>query len=407
MMNMRLLLVDDEVSFREPLAKRLAKRGFVPAQAANGDECLSLLAQNPVDVVILDVKMPGMNGIDVLKRIKTTYPRTEVILLTGQATTNDGVAGIKAGAFDYLTKPIELDHLINKIVQAYAQIQRAAAEQKEAEYRRRIEQQMVAAERLASLGTLAAGVAHEINNPLAIIQESAGWLKQLLNKDELRDMPRRADFEKALIKVEGSVERARRITHQLLGFVRKSDSTFSRVKVTELLSEAVQLIAHEAEKRGIKILWQVSPVPAAIWSDPYRLRQVFLNLLTNACQAIRSEGTITISLEDGGNEVAITVQDTGEGIPRENLDKIFEPFFSTKSPGTGTGLGLFVTRGILEKLGGTIEVESHIGQGASFCIKLPKEMKRSAGLNRSLPDEWTEKTGAQVSDEPNEEKTSS
>ncbi len=402
-MNMRLLLVDDEGSFREPLAKRLGKRGFVPAQAAGGDECLSLLGRNPADVVILDVKMPGMNGIDVLKRIKTTYPETEVILLTGQATTDDGVAGIKAGAFDYLTKPIELDHLINKIVQAYAKIQRAAAERKEAEYRRRVEQKMIAAERLASLGTLAAGVAHEINNPLAIIRESAGWLRQLLDKDELKNMPRRTDFEKALTKVEESVERARRITHQLLGFVRKSDTTFSRIKVAELLSEALQLIAHETEKKGIKILWQVSPAPVAIWSDPYRLRQVFLNLLTNACQAIRSEGTITLTIEDVGDQVAITVQDTGEGIPREILDKIFEPFFSTKSSGMATGLGLFVTRDIIEKLDGTIEVDSHIGQGTSFCIKLPKEMKRPAGLDGSLTEERTAKTGAQVLDEPNQE----
>ena len=214
--NIRLLLVDDEDYFRETLSKRLVKRGLFSAQAASGNDCLSILEKKAMDVVVLDVKMPGMNGIEVLKHIKDHHPKTEVILLTGNATTSDGVEGIKSGAFDYLTKPIELEHLTNKIFQAYEKILSAEAEQKEVEYRKKIEQQMIVTERLASLGTLAAGVAHEINNPLAIIRESTGWMNQLLTKDELKDMPSRSDLEKALDKVEKSVERASRITHQLL-----------------------------------------------------------------------------------------------------------------------------------------------------------------------------------------------
>ena len=148
-----LLLVDDEDSFRQPLSKRLIKRGFVVEQAADGHQCLALLGEKRIDVVVLDVKMPGMSGIDVLQNIKSKYPGIEVIMLTGHATTASGVEGIKSGAFDYLTKPIELDQLVNKIIQAREKILRLAAEHKEAEYRKKIEQQMVATERLASLGS--------------------------------------------------------------------------------------------------------------------------------------------------------------------------------------------------------------------------------------------------------------
>jgi signal transduction histidine kinase len=377
MNNIHLLLVDDEDNFRQTLCKRLEKRGFALEQAANGEECLSILEKKPVNVVVLDVRMPGKSGIDVLRNIKDRYPKTEIILLTGHATTADGVEGIKSGAFDYLTKPVEFEHLVTKILQAYEKIQRLEIERQEAEYRKKMEQQMIATERLASLGTLAAGVAHEINNPLAIIKESVGWMQQLLKKDELKDIPRRNNFEKALDKIEKSIERARRITHQLLGFVKKSDSAFLEVNLNELMEEAVQLIAHEAENRSIDILKQVDPLLETIWSDAYQLRQVFINLLTNAIHTIGSKGTITLALKNAGDHTTFTVSDTGQGIPGENLEKIFEPFFSTKSPGEGTGLGLFVTRGIVEKLGGTVEVESKIGQGASFCIRLPKKF----GLN--------------------------
>ena len=387
----RLLLVDDEDDFRRAMAKRLARRDLGCDQAANGNECLSILEKKPMDVVVLDVKMPGMSGMDVLQNIKDTYPNTEVILLTGHATTFDGIEGIKSGAFDYLMKPIELEHLYNKIIQAYDKIQRISAEKKEAEYRKQVERQMIATERLASLGTLAAGVAHEINNPLAIIRESAGWMQQLFAREELKNIPRHDDFTKALDKVEKSVERASRTTHQLLGFVGKSEPLVSEVNLMELVEESLRLITHEVKNRDITIERRMEPSLNSIQSDPYQLRQVLLNLLTNAVHAIKSVGTITISLKDLGDSQVIMVSDTGQGIPRENLAKIFEPFFSTKPPGEGTGLGLFVTRGILEKLGGTIKVESTVGLGTSMSIRLPKYLKNSDDVSDNLGQKWVKK----------------
>jgi signal transduction histidine kinase len=387
----RLLLVDDEDEFRQTLAKRLARRGLVADQAADGEQCLAILENKAMDVVVLDVKMPGMTGIEVLRHIAAAYPKTEVILLTGQASASDGVEGIKSGAFDYLMKPIELEHFFNKIIQAYDKIQRREAEQQEAESRRQMQQQMIVCERLASLGTLAAGVAHEINNPLAIIRESAGWMRQFFARDEFKGMPRREDVFRALDKVENSVERASRITHQLLGFVGKSEAAVSEVNLTQLAEEAIQLIIHEARNRDIQINRQMPSSLQSIWSDAYQIRQVLLNLLTNAIHAVNSAGTITVVVEDVGDSQVIMVSDSGPGIAREHLDKIFEPFFSTKSPGQGTGLGLFVSRGIVEKLGGTIEVSSELGQGASFRFRLPKHRSGTAEFSQSSGHNWHEK----------------
>ncbi len=370
--DIRLLLVDDEEHFRHILAKRLIKRGMTPEQAGTGEACLSLLEEKTMDVVVLDVRMPGMNGIEVLHHIKRRYPKTEVILLTGHATPQDGVEGIKSGAFDYLSKPIEMEHLLSKIKQAHEKILREEEKRREAEFRAKMEQQMVATERLAALGTLAAGVAHEINNPLAIVRESAGWMRQLLQKKELADVPRKGDFEMALSKIEKGVERARKITHHLLGFVKKEGSVLSEVDMKTLLDEAVGLINREAQNMEIEIIIKPDSPSCIIWSDPYQLRQVLINLLTNAIHAVGLGGKITLTLEDKGGDITLTVADTGYGIPKENMEKIFEPFFSTKAPGEGTGLGLFVSRGIIEKLGGTIRVESKLGQGTRFCVRLPK-----------------------------------
>ncbi len=146
-----------------------------------------------------------------------------------------------------------------------------------------------------------------------------------------------------------------------------------------------------SKTEDIEIIRRMEPSLGSIQSDPYQLRQVFLNLLTNAVHAINAAGTITIAIKNAGASQTITISDTGQGIPRENLEKIFEPFFSTKSPGAGTGLGLFVTRGIIEKLGGTIDVESKLGLGTSFSIRLPKHQKNNDDVDERFGQKWVEK----------------
>ena len=368
-----VLLVDDEAIFRRNLAKLLTNRAFTVDQATDGAACIDIINRKQIDVVVMDVKMPGINGIETLHKIKPMCLKTEVILLTGQASTKDGVEGIKAGAFDYLTKPVDIDHLAEKIRQAGDRVRLEEEQRKTAEFRSRMERQMIATERLAALGTLATGMAHEINNPLAIIKQSAKFMRLLLERRDGSDMPDEPNFDKALTNIETAVERAKRITHQLLGFVRKNDSVVAEVDMGKLINDTLEIIRGTAAEKGIEIVREIAPDLQPVRTDPYKLRQVLTNLIINASQATGSGGRITIILETTGKEVVLAVQDTGEGIRNENLEKIFEPFFTTKSPGEGTGLGLYVTRGIVDILNGTIGVESHAGRGTRFTVTLPRQ----------------------------------
>jgi len=367
-----VLIVDDEPVFRNNIAKLLKGRGFEVDQAESGAECLDIIRKKPADVIVLDVKMPGINGIETLRKIQKMHLKPEVILITGEASAKDGVEGIKTGAFDYLSKPVEIDHLISKILQARDKVRLEDEHRRETEFRARMEKQMAATERLASLGTLATGMAHEINNPLAIIKQSAKLMRLLLEHKDQSDMPDEPNFNKALTNIEKAVDRAKRITHQLLSFVGKNDSVVTEVDICKLIADALQIIQGVVEDKKIEIVLEIASNLQPVFTDPYKLRQVMTNLLINAAQATDSGGRIIIILETTGEDIVLRVQDNGGGIPKENLEKIYEPFFSTKSPGDGTGLGLYVTRGIIEGLNGAIFVESQMGQGARFTVKLPR-----------------------------------
>jgi signal transduction histidine kinase len=406
----RLLLVDDEKRFRQVLAKRLERRGLPALQAPDGESGLAILADTPVDVMVLDMKMPGLSGLDVLKRAKQTYPDMEIILLTGHASTLDGVAGIKAGAFDYLTKPVEIEHLAGKIRQAQEKILRDREKREEADFRARMESRMVAAERLASLGALAAGVAHEINNPLAVINDAAGWLQEVSNQNPPQP-PLDKFLAKGLEKIVKSVERARLVTHQLLSHARGAEPSLADTDIGKLGDEVLQLVGKQARNKNITLSVDVQG-DAHVLSDPNQLRQVLINLASNAIHATDKGGFVAIRVEGKDKFVDVTVTDNGKGISEENLPHLFEPFFSTKPAGEGTGLGLFVTGGILTRLGGAIDVSSTVGKGATFTITLPRKGPKNGLCAHTDPltkDNWVCRLGRTlekpVSDAPREDQS--
>jgi len=227
--------------------------------------------------------------------------------------------------------------------------------------------------KLAALGKMAAGIAHEINNPLAVIGEKAGWLKDLLSMEDISHSPHFQEFADAVHKIEYHIVRAKTVTHRLLGFARRMEPVAEKVNVNAVMDEAIDFLENEARYRSIDIQTDYIPNLPLTLSDPAQLQQVFLNILNNAIDAIGKDGEILIKTKyiAKNNEIAVTIHDNGPGIPKEMLDKIFDPFFTTKEVGKGTGLGLSISYGIVEKLGGRIMVASEEGQGTTFTIYLP------------------------------------
>lgn len=235
--------------------------------------------------------------------------------------------------------------------------------------------QLMEAGKMASLGELSAGVAHEINNPLAIILTERQILLDLAEQNPGLDETFKKDLKESLAQMDVQVNRCKRITHNLLRFSRRTRSVIEKVDLNDFLAEIVELMEREARSSGIKFLTEPDPALQPVLSDPSQLQQVFLNLITNAIDAHDGKpyGTIRIATkaDDQTKRVRITVADTGSGIAKENLDKIFDPFFTTKAVGRGTGLGLSICYSIIQRLGGTIRVKSEIGEGTEFTLDLP------------------------------------
>ncbi|HOP06553.1 MAG TPA: ATP-binding protein [candidate division Zixibacteria bacterium] len=225
--------------------------------------------------------------------------------------------------------------------------------------------------KMATLGRLAAGVAHEINNPLAIINEKAGLLQDMAQHAE--QFPQREKILKIVDAITNSVDRCSRVTRRLLGFGRRMDAVRERIDLRGLINDVLEFQKTEAAHRSIKIDVECEETVPQIQSDRGQLQQVFLNLVGNSYGAVADGGWIRISIKQlSPSEVAVSVTDNGHGIPASDLNHVFEPFFSTKGQ-AGTGLGLSITRDIVEKLGGIIEVTSEVGKGTTFTVNLPIE----------------------------------
>jgi signal transduction histidine kinase len=232
--------------------------------------------------------------------------------------------------------------------------------------------------KMAAIGRLGAGVAHEINNPLSIITQNVGLLKDLITLSE--EPPPRDKLIRLVNAVSSAADRCGGITHRLLGFARHMDVQWETIDLDALLREVLEFLGQEARYRDIQIEFTHAEAPHPIVSDRGQLQQVFLNIVNNALAAVDTGGRIAIGIAQRRDDtVAVTIADDGVGIPEEQLEQIFDPFFTTKK-GAGTGLGLSITYGIVQKLGGQISVESTVGEGTCVTVVLPIRRAQEGSL---------------------------
>jgi two-component system NtrC family sensor kinase len=404
----RILIVDDEAPVRNMFADYLSDT-YECVTAASADEALAHLAADSFALVISDMMMPGRNGVELLREVTSRYADTVVIMISGVDRSQRVRDALRLGAFDYLIKPCDLDVLSISVERALEQreLQRTARKYKvdleaqNAELSRskaeleRLQAQIVHSEKMASVGQLAAGIAHEINNPAGFIygnmdmlQDYLAHLRKLLAVYDRQVMPpdvaQIVDSVKVDINyerlmgdlssmvadcVEGA-ERIRDIVQNLRLFSRLDEAEIKQIDVHEGIDSTVRLLSRYYSSGRVMLRRDYGDLPP-ISCYAGQLNQVWMNLLVNAAQAVGDEGEVSITsrLEDAW--VVVTISDTGCGIPADQIHRIFDPFFTTKAVGEGTGLGLATSYGIIERHGGTIAVDSKIGAGTTFTVKIP------------------------------------
>ena len=275
--------------------------------------------------------------------------------------------------FIYIASVLLIGLLVYKLTNVQVNHIKNADEKRELAFR-----ELEHSQKLSSIGRLAAGVAHEINNPLAIINQKAGLMKDLIETaSNFKEKQRFIELTDAILK---STERCSTITHRLLGFARRMDVEYEDLSLNDVMQEVISFLEKEAIHRNIKIELHLDENLPRVSSDRGQLQQVFLNILSNAFAALSDNGNINIRTWDEDTEtVGVSIQDDGCGMSEKDLENIFEPFFTTKK-GYGTGLGLPITYGIIKKMSGTIIVESKLGKGSTFTIYLPKIPNKILGV---------------------------
>ncbi len=244
------------------------------------------------------------------------------------------------------------------------------------EERQMMDEQIIETGKLASVGELAAGIAHEINNPVAIMVEEAGWIEDLLEEEDFKEGKNLDEFQRSLKQIRTQGKRCKEITYKLLSFARKTDSTIQQVHLNDMLEELVAISAQRAKYSNVTINTDFQSNLPFLEVSLSELQQVFLNLINNSLDAMeKTGGILEISSKLEEDYVVVTVEDNGPGIPKANLGRIFDPFFTTKQVGKGTGLGLSICYGIIKKMGGEIEVRSTVDVGTTFYVRIPLTKK--------------------------------
>jgi signal transduction histidine kinase len=384
-MSERVLIVDDEEDLRYVYTRQLRGDGYLLDTAADGEEAIEKIRATEYAVILTDMRMPRKDGLAVIAAAREHLPDAEIIVLTGHGSLENALQAFKAGnIFEYLLKPLDDISILNTVVaraierrnlrkhnrELFEQLQRAYEEL------RQKSEMLIQNEKMSAIGVLAAGVAHELNNPLTAV---VGFAQMIAEKLKANPPTNWGDTEyaRALQALENLVQgahRARDIVGSLLRFARatKPDAR-SLIDINQTLGDAFVFTEHLLLRNGIVLEKRLAPELPPVWGNAARLQHVFTNLLINAQQATPSGGVVRVITEraEEPKGVWVHIEDTGEGIPPDALEQIFEPFYTRKEQ--GTGLGLSIAKQIVEEHGGEIRVASELGKGARFSVFLPAD----------------------------------
>jgi signal transduction histidine kinase len=355
----RVLVVDDNAALVDNLRDILQDEGYRVTTAGTGAEGLARAAEG-FDVALVDVRLPDVDGTALTERLRAAWPESPVVLLTGFAALDTAIAAVRAGAFAYLVKPAGTPELLLTVEQALRQA-RLHAEKRELSRRAQV------AEKLAAVGTMTAGLSHEIRNPLNGASLQLTVLERRLRKlSEGEQGP----LLEPLLLVRDEIRRLEHLLQDFLQFARPQVLQPRPVQLPEVCAAVTALLGGDAERRGVTLTSDVSRELPAVSGDPERLRQVLMNLALNAIEAAPADGRVHIGAQPRASEALVSVDDSGPGIPPDAVERLFEPFYTTKA--AGSGLGLSIVHAIITQHGGRISVgRSQALGGARFEVSLP------------------------------------
>lgn len=375
---MSVLLVEDNDGDADLVAFHLRRTAWYPtslSRAGSLDAARSLLERETFDIVLVDLGLPDSDGLDTLRRVRSAAADTPVVVLTGRTDDELGPRAIAAGAEDFVPKGMEATTLVRALRFA---VTRARHRRAVLDYERRL----IHADRLAALGHLAAGVAHEINNPASFITanvDEMGRLVKELSVASRDDESKLRELADMLDECQQGIRRIHAITRDLSAFSRISSDETQRVDLNDVIRSAINLTRNEV-RHIAKIELELAELPCIV-ADKAKLTQVFVNLLINAAQAMadttKTNHRIRVVTHVDAEHLVATVQDTGGGISRDHLVRVFDPFFTTKPADRGTGLGLAICNDTVRRHGGEIHVETEAGEGTTFEVRIPQ----STGLS--------------------------
>jgi len=371
----QILVIDDEMGPRESL-RMLLKPDYQVHTADCVEAGMKLLKEKQPDTIVMDIRMPGITGIEGLRKIREIDPHLSVIMLTGFGALETAKEALRLGANDYISKPFdagEMRDIIGRNVERtrlHRTSEHAAAEIKE--LNNRLLKELAQKDRLASLGQASAEFVHDLGNPLTIVWGYVQLLAKKLERSENGGATRNATSIKELNIIEQNVRLCRELLTMWQSYGSAEALPHKQISVSTILREVIKGVEALATQSGVDLQSSICEHPCMVLGDAVQIKRAIQNVIINAVQAsAEKKGSVAVTCTQKDFYVDIRIEDNGSGITPAQMSKIFDPYFTTKQGKSGTGLGLYITKKVLEDHNGSIKVDSTPDRGTTFTIRFP------------------------------------